>query len=83
MVAATNIPLEKAVSNGAFRADLYHRLAVLRIHLPALRERGEDVPLLAEHFLVQFNERYRKQIERLTPRSNIDPLGLPLARQYS
>jgi len=67
VVAATNIPLEKAVSDGKFRADLYHRLAVLRIHLPTLRERGEDIPLLAEHFLQQFNMRYQKQIERLTP----------------
>ncbi len=67
VVAATNIPLEKAVSDGRFRADLYHRLAVLRIHVPPLRERSEDIPLLAEHFLQQFNRRYRKQIERLTP----------------
>jgi len=67
VVAATNVALEKAVSNGRFRADLYHRLAVLRIHLPALRERSEDVPLFATHFLRQFNARYRKQIERFTP----------------
>ncbi len=67
VLAATNIPLEKAVSDGSFRADLYHRLAVLRIHLPALRERSEDIPLLAKHFLQQFIARYQKQIERFTP----------------
>lgn len=67
VVAATNIPPEKAVNDGRFRADLYHRLAVLRIHIPGLRERSEDIPLLAEHFLHQFNQRYDKQIERLTP----------------
>lgn len=67
VVAATNIPPEKAVNDGRFRADLYHRLAVLRIHIPALRERSEDIPLLAEHFLRLFNQRYHKQIERLTP----------------
>ena len=67
ILAATNVPLEQAVTSGNFRADLYHRLAVLRIHLPSLRERSEDVPLLADHFLQQFNARYRKQIERFTP----------------
>ncbi len=67
VVAATNVPLEKGVSEGKFRADLYHRLAVLRIHLPALRERSEDLPLLTEHFLQQFNSRYQKQIERFSP----------------
>ncbi len=67
VVAATNVSLERAVSAGRFRADLYHRLAVLRIHLPALRERSEDIPLLANHFLAQFNRRYQKQITRLTP----------------
>lgn len=67
VVAATNVPLERAVSDGRFRADLYHRLAVLRIHVPALRERSEDIPLLADHFLHHFNQRYGKQIERLTP----------------
>ncbi|MCF6179133.1 MAG: sigma-54 dependent transcriptional regulator [Geopsychrobacter sp.] len=67
VVAATNVPLEQAVSDGRFRADLYHRLAVLRIHLPALRDRGEDIALLVEHFLQQFNRRYQKQIARFTP----------------
>ncbi len=67
IVAATNVSLEKAVSDGRFRADLYHRLAVLRIHIPPLRERPEDIPLLAEHFLNYFNQHYQKQIERLTP----------------
>ncbi|NOQ42507.1 MAG: AAA domain-containing protein, partial [Desulfuromusa sp.] len=45
-IGATNVPLEQAVAEKHFRADLYHRLAVLRIHLPALRERPEDIPLL-------------------------------------
>ncbi len=66
VIGATNVPLEQAVSENRFRADLYHRLAVLRIHLPPLRERGEDIPLLAEQFLQQFNAKYNKGVQRLT-----------------
>ena len=65
-IGATNVPLEQAVAEKKFRADLYHRLAVLRIHLPPLRERPEDIPLLADLFLQQFNARYGKGIKRLT-----------------
>jgi len=65
-IGATNVPLEQAVAEKHFRADLYHRLAVLRIHLPPLRERPEDIPLLAESFLQQFNTKYGKRIMRLT-----------------
>ncbi|BCR06741.1 hypothetical protein DESUT3_38100 [Desulfuromonas versatilis] len=67
VVAATNVTLEQAVGQGRFRADLYHRLSVLRIHLPPLRQRPEDIPHLAEHFLAMFNRKYAKQIRRLTP----------------
>jgi DNA-binding NtrC family response regulator len=66
VIGATNVPLEQAVAENRFRADLYHRLAVLRIHLPALRERIEDIPLLAEMFLQQFNAKYNKGVQRLT-----------------
>jgi len=66
VIGATNVPLEQAVAEHRFRADLYHRLAVLRIHLPPLRERVEDIPLLAEIFLQQFNAKYHKGVQRLT-----------------
>ncbi len=66
VVGATNVPLEQAVAEQRFRADLYHRLAVLRIHLPPLRERPEDIPLLADQFLRQFNSKYQKGVQRLT-----------------
>jgi DNA-binding NtrC family response regulator len=67
IVAATNVPLEEAVATQHFRADLYHRLSVLRIHLPPLRQRLEDLPLLVTHFLARFNDRYGRTVERLTP----------------
>lgn len=66
VVCATHVPLEQAVAAGRFRADLYHRLAVLRIHMPPLRQRVEDIPLLVEHFLAELNSRYGRRIERLT-----------------
>jgi two-component system nitrogen regulation response regulator GlnG len=53
IVAATNRPLPELVAGGAFREDLYFRLSVFQIHLPPLRERKDDVPMLAEHFLRQ------------------------------
>jgi transcriptional regulator with PAS, ATPase and Fis domain len=67
VVAATNVALEEAVSAGRFRADLYHRLGVLRIHLPPLRERPGDIPPLVEHFLAGFERKYGRHIHRLTP----------------
>lgn len=67
IIGATNVALEQAVAEQRFRADLYHRLAVLRIHLPPLRERIEDIPLLADFFLQQFRSRYNKSAKQLTP----------------
>ena len=67
LIAATNVPLELAVQARKFRLDLFHRLAVLRIHVPPLSERLEDIPVLAEQFLALFNEKYHRQVRKFTP----------------
>tara|TARA_B100000315_G_scaffold138699_1_gene127762 strand:+ start:542 stop:1555 length:1014 start_codon:yes stop_codon:yes gene_type:complete len=62
IVAATNKNLEQAIKEGKFREDLYYRLNVIPIHLPALRERKTDIPSLLTHFVEYFNETMQKQI---------------------
>jgi DNA-binding NtrC family response regulator len=62
IVAATNCNLQDKVQRGEFREDLYYRLRVVEIPLPALRERRGDIPLLVEHFVAQFNERFGRSV---------------------
>ncbi|MDQ6600072.1 sigma 54-interacting transcriptional regulator [Bacillus salipaludis] len=66
IIAATNKKLEKMVEEGTFREDLFYRLNVIPIHIPPLRERVEDISLLAFHFLQQLNEKYERNYH-LTP----------------
>ena len=66
VVAATNLDLMDEVNNGRFRSDLYYRLKILEIKLPALRKRREDIPLLVEHFIGFFNEQFGKYIENIS-----------------
>jgi DNA-binding NtrC family response regulator len=65
ILAATNRDLEREVQQGRFRSDLYFRLAVILLHLPPLRERGDDALLLAEHFLRRFSTKYGKDVRRM------------------
>ncbi|OHB98379.1 MAG: sigma-54-dependent Fis family transcriptional regulator [Planctomycetes bacterium RIFCSPLOWO2_12_38_17] len=60
IIAATNENLEKAVESGRFRKDLFYRINVIRVHLPSLRERREDIPLLIDYFLKKFSDKLEK-----------------------
>ncbi len=77
ILSATNRDLERAAQQGAFRSDLYFRLAVIILQIPPLRERGDDVMLLAEEFLGRFNAKYGKQVRRLDSRARDLLLGYP------
>ena len=67
LLAATNRILEDEVKTGRFREDLYYRLNVVSLHVPSLRERREDIPLLAEHFLALYAEKNNRRVSGITP----------------
>lgn len=66
VIAATNRDLEEAIREGAFREDLFYRLNVISFQMPSLRERKEDIPLLAEHFLHRFSQETNKAIQLIS-----------------
>ena len=69
VIAATNKNLVDLITKGLFREDLYYRLNVVSLEIPSLRERREDIPLLAQHFLEMFASKNRKEIKGFTPRA--------------
>jgi formate hydrogenlyase transcriptional activator len=69
IVAASNCDLAELVKSGKFRSDLYYRLNVFPIHMPPLRERPEDIPLLAGHFAGKYAERFGRKITRIDART--------------
>jgi transcriptional regulator with PAS, ATPase and Fis domain len=77
ILAATNRNLESEVQANRFRSDLYFRLAVILLHLPPLRERGDDVLALADHFLRQFSAKYGKNVRRIDARAREALLSYP------
>jgi formate hydrogenlyase transcriptional activator len=65
VLAATNVNIEQAARRGLFRSDLFYRLNVFPIRIPPLRDRREDIPMLARHFVKKFSERHRKSVTRI------------------
>jgi two-component system, NtrC family, response regulator AtoC len=78
IVAATHRDLEKKLADGTFREDLYYRLNVIELHIPALRERASDIPVLATHFLKRFADQNGKDVRGFTD----DALALLLRHQW-
>ncbi|MBN1336101.1 MAG: sigma-54-dependent Fis family transcriptional regulator [Deltaproteobacteria bacterium] len=70
VIAATNRDLGEEVRKGRFREDLFFRLNVVRINIPPLRARREDVPLLAQHFLQRFNQKFSRDVQRISPEAS-------------
>jgi len=66
IVCATNVDIAQAIKEGRFREDLYYRVSVITIHLPPLRERGDDILILANYFLRLFNDEHKKKVRRFS-----------------
>ena len=69
IIAATNYNLEKLIEEGKFREDLYYRINVVKIEVPSLKNRPEDIPMLIDYFIKHFNKKIGKQIEKVSPKA--------------
>ncbi len=78
IIAATNKSLDELLQKGEFRQDLYYRINIVRMHLPPLRERKEDIPLLVDHFIQKFNSLYSRSVQGLSQKA----LNLLMAYEY-
>ena len=81
VVAATHVNLQQAVAEGKFRDDLYYRLNVIEIRIPPLRERREDIPLLADHFVERLSHELGKDVSDISEGALRAPAGSQLAGQ--
>ena len=77
LIAATNRDLEEDAAGGRYRPDLYYRLSVFTIHLPPLRERGDDLPMLVRHYIRRFNRELGREVREVTPEA------MDLLRRYA
>jgi DNA-binding NtrC family response regulator len=76
VIATTNRDLQQAVREGRFREDLYFRLKVFPLHLPPLRQRRDDIPILAAHFVAEMNKRFARNLK------GVSPAAQQLMREY-
>jgi DNA-binding NtrC family response regulator len=77
VIASTNRDLRQSVAEGAFRLDLFYRLNVVHLALPPLRERRQDIPLLADSFLKRFAAKYRREVDGFSPRAYLQMVSHP------
>jgi transcriptional regulator with PAS, ATPase and Fis domain len=69
VISATHVDIHKAIAEGTFREDLFYRLNVVNVNVPALRQRADDIPLLAEHFLRKYATRMQKAVHAIAPKA--------------
>ena len=81
LICATNIDLDVALREGKLREDLYFRINTITLRVPPMRERSEDIPLLCNHFLSKFNQRYQKAVRSISPGGLPPADSQPLGRQ--